>query len=140
LGAGAHRVDDHGIISVDAQHADLEQIAVAAGTNAHREVVIELPLSDGVADGVGHIFVGYAVLSRCLRDAHGVARYLVNRGLSRNLVGRIRIKLVYKTANRPQKARKRLQKANLNRSPRFVAGWMQGDAGGVLGSRVWPWG
>jgi len=41
-------MDNHRIVSVDAQHADLEQIAVAGGTDAHHEVVIELPLGDGL--------------------------------------------------------------------------------------------
>ncbi len=81
-------MDDHRIVSVNAQHADLEQIAVAGGTDAHREVVIELPLGDGVADGVRHVFVGDGVLPSGLRDAHGMTRYLVKQSLSRNLVGK----------------------------------------------------
>lgn len=40
------------------------------GTDAHREVVIELPLRDGVADCVEHVVVCDAVLSSALRDAH----------------------------------------------------------------------
>jgi hypothetical protein len=52
LGAGAHRLDDHGVVSVDAEQADLEQVAIAGGTDAHHEIVIESPLRDGIADGV----------------------------------------------------------------------------------------
>ena len=40
LGAAGHGVGDHGVIAVDAEHADFEQIADASGTDAHREVVI----------------------------------------------------------------------------------------------------
>jgi hypothetical protein len=48
IGAGTHGVDDHGIVAVDTEDADLEQVAIVGGTNAHREVVIELPLRDGL--------------------------------------------------------------------------------------------
>jgi hypothetical protein len=41
-------MDDHRIVSVDAQHADLEQLVGAGGTDAHREVVIELPWAMGL--------------------------------------------------------------------------------------------
>jgi hypothetical protein len=44
-------MDDHGVVSVDAEHADLEQVATAGGTDAHHEIVIESPLRDGIADG-----------------------------------------------------------------------------------------
>jgi hypothetical protein len=102
-------MDDHRIVSVDAQHADLEQIAVAGGTDAHREVFIELSLDDGVADGVRHIFVGDAMLSGGLRVAHGMTRYLVKPALvkepCRQALG---AKTSRKTANRPRTARKRL--------------------------------
>jgi hypothetical protein len=64
-------VDDYRIIGVDAEHTDLQQLAVARRPDAHREVVIEMPLGDGVADSVGHIFVSDVVLSSGLRDAHG---------------------------------------------------------------------
>lgn len=63
-------MDDHGVVGVDAEYADLEQIAVASGPDAHREIVIESPLGDCVADGVGHVFVSDAVLPSCLRDTH----------------------------------------------------------------------
>jgi hypothetical protein len=39
LGAGAHRMDDHGVVSVDAEHADLEQVAIAGGTDAHDDKI-----------------------------------------------------------------------------------------------------
>jgi hypothetical protein len=77
LGAGTHGVDDHGIVGVDAKDADLKQVTIVGGTDAHREVVIELPLSDGVADRVEHVVVCDAVLSSRLRNAHGMTRYLV---------------------------------------------------------------
>lgn len=70
-------MDDHGIVGVDAEQADLQQVAVAAGTDAHHEVVIQLPLCDGVADCVEHVVVCDAVLSSGLRDTHGMTRYLV---------------------------------------------------------------
>jgi hypothetical protein len=63
-------VDDHGVIGVDPEYADLEQITVASGTDAHREILIEAPLGDCVADGVGHVLVSDAVLASCLRDTH----------------------------------------------------------------------
>lgn len=63
-------MDDHGVVGVDAKYADLEQIAIVGGAYAHREVVIESPLGDGVAGGVEHVFVSDAVLSSCLRDSH----------------------------------------------------------------------
>jgi hypothetical protein len=85
LGAGTHGVDDHGIVGVDAEDADLKQVAIVGGTDAHREVVIELPLRDGVADRVEHVVVCDAVLSSRLRDTHGMTRYLVGQRLSRYL-------------------------------------------------------
>jgi hypothetical protein len=91
LGAGPHGVDDYRIVSVEAEHADLQQLAVARRPDTHREVVIEMPLGDGVADGVEHVFVSDVVLSSGLRDAHGMTRYLVRLALSRNLVSSIRI-------------------------------------------------
>ncbi len=63
LGAAGHGVDDHGVIAVDAEHADFEQIADASRTDAHREVVIEPPLGDGVTDGMKHVFVSDSVLA-----------------------------------------------------------------------------
>lgn len=63
-------MDDHRVIGVDAKYADLEQIAIVGGADAHREVIIELPLGDGVASGVEHVLVSDAVLPSCLRDAH----------------------------------------------------------------------
>jgi hypothetical protein len=63
-------VDNHRVVSVDAEHTDLQQVAIAGGTNAHREVVIELPLRDGIANGVKHVLVSDAVLSSCLRGPH----------------------------------------------------------------------
>ena len=50
-------MDDHGVVGVDTEDADLKQVAIVGGANAHREVVIELPLSDGVADRVEHVVV-----------------------------------------------------------------------------------
>ena len=46
-----------------------------------------MPLGDGVADGVGHVFVSDVVLSSGLRDAHETTRYLVRTAMSRNPVG-----------------------------------------------------
>jgi hypothetical protein len=70
LGAGAHGVDDHGVVSVDAEHANLEQFAIVGRTDAHREVVIESPLGDGVTRGVEHVLVSDVVLPSCLPDTH----------------------------------------------------------------------
>lgn len=84
---GTHRVDDHGIVGVDAEYADLQHVAVMGGTDAHREVVVQLPLRDGVTSRVKHVVVCDAVLSSSLRDAHETTRYLVRTALSRNLVG-----------------------------------------------------
>jgi len=70
-------VDDHGIVGVDAEDADLKKVAIVGGTHAHREVVIEVPLRDGVADRMEHVVVCDVVLSSRLRDAHGMTRYLV---------------------------------------------------------------
>jgi hypothetical protein len=70
LGAGWHGVDDYGVVSVDAKDADLQQVAVMGGADAHREVVIEAPLGDGVAGGVEHVLVSDAVLVSWLRDTH----------------------------------------------------------------------
>lgn len=78
------------------------------GTDAHREVVVQLPLRDGVASRVEHVVVCDVVLSGGLRDAHEMTRYLVRVNLSRNLVKRTRTRKSPKTANRPQLARKRL--------------------------------
>ena len=61
-------MDDHWVVGVDAEYANLEQITIASGTNTHREVVIESPLGDCVADGVGHVLISDAVLSSCPRD------------------------------------------------------------------------
>lgn len=44
-------MDDYGVVSVDAKDADLQQVAIKGRADAHREVVIEAPLSDGVAGG-----------------------------------------------------------------------------------------
>jgi len=41
-------VEDHGVVGVDASDADLKQVAIVGGADAHREVVIELPLRDGL--------------------------------------------------------------------------------------------
>lgn len=70
LGAGTHRMDDHRVVGVDAEHADLRQITVAARTDAHREVIVEQPLGDGVANRVKHVFVSDVVLVSCMRDTH----------------------------------------------------------------------
>ena len=70
MGAGAHRVDDYCVVGVDAQHANLEQVAITGGTDAHHEVVIEAPLCDGIADGVEHVLVSDVVLAGCLHDTH----------------------------------------------------------------------
>jgi hypothetical protein len=70
LGTGWHGVDDYGVVSVDAKDADLQQVAIMGGTNAHREVVIEAPLGYGVAGGVEHVLVGDAVLVGWLCDTH----------------------------------------------------------------------
>lgn len=60
--SGAHRVDDDGIVCVDTEDADLQQVAVSGGTDAHREVVIQLPLRDGVASRVEQVVVCDVVL------------------------------------------------------------------------------
>jgi len=78
-------VDDHRVVSVDPEHADFEQVTVACGTDAHREVVIEPPLRDGVANGVEHVLVSEFVLPGGVRDSH-VTRYPCRKGLSTNLV------------------------------------------------------
>jgi hypothetical protein len=95
-------VDDHGVVGVDAEDADLEQIAIVGGTDAHREVVIELPLGDGVADRVEHVVVCDAVLSSGLRDTHGMTRYLVGQRFVKIPCQTDRIGRVPATANRPQ--------------------------------------
>jgi hypothetical protein len=77
LGAGPHGMDDYRIVGVDAEHADLQQLTIARRADTHREVVIEMPLGDGVEDGVGHVFVSDVVLSSGLRYTHGTTRYLV---------------------------------------------------------------
>lgn len=86
MGAGTHGMDDHGIVGIDAEDADLKQFAIVGGPHAHREIVIEMPLRDGVADRVEHVVICDAVLSSRLRDAHGMTRYLVGLRLSRYLV------------------------------------------------------
>lgn len=60
-------MDDHWVASVNPEHADFEQVPVACGTDAHREVVIEPPLRDGVANGVEHVLVSDSVLPGGLR-------------------------------------------------------------------------
>jgi len=66
-------VDDHGIVGINAEDADLEQIAGMGRADTHREVVIESPLGDGVAGGMKHVLVSDAVLPSCLRDAFSSA-------------------------------------------------------------------
>jgi len=61
-------MNDHGVIGVDAEHADLEQVAAASRADAHREIVIESPLRDGDADGVQHVLVSDSVLPGRIRD------------------------------------------------------------------------
>lgn len=63
-------MDDHRVITVDTEHADLEQVAAASRADAHREIVIKSPLRDGVADGVKHVLVSDGVLASHLRDPH----------------------------------------------------------------------
>ena len=63
-------MDDHRVIGVDAEHADLEQAAAASRTDAHREIVIQSPLRNGAADGVAHVLVSDCVLASRLRDPH----------------------------------------------------------------------
>ena len=63
-------MNDHRVITVDAQHADLEQAAAASRTDAHHEIVIKSPLRDRVADGVAHVLVSDGVLASRLRDPH----------------------------------------------------------------------
>jgi len=62
-------MNDHRVIAVDAQHANLKQAAAASRTDAHR-IVIKSPLRDGVADGVAHVLVSDGVLASRLRDPH----------------------------------------------------------------------
>jgi hypothetical protein len=71
LGAGAHGMNDDGVVSVDAEHADLRQSAIARTTDAHRELVIKLPLRDGIPDSVRHLFVGDVVLPGGRRNTLG---------------------------------------------------------------------
>jgi hypothetical protein len=77
-------MDNHGVVSLDAKDADLQQSAIVRGTDTHREVVIESPLGYAVAGGTKHVLVSDVVLPSCLRDTHHLARYLVKRPLSRN--------------------------------------------------------
>ncbi len=63
-------MNDHWVVGVDTEYANLKQITIASGTDAHREVIIESPLGDCIADGVGHVLVSDAVLPSCLRDTH----------------------------------------------------------------------
>jgi hypothetical protein len=63
-------VDDYGVVSVDAKDADLQQVATKGGADAHREVVIKVPLGDGVAGGMEHVLVSDAVLVGWLCDTH----------------------------------------------------------------------
>lgn len=63
-------MDNHRIITVDAEHADLEQVAVASRADTHREVLIKSPLRDGIADSVQRVLVSDCVLSSRLRDPH----------------------------------------------------------------------
>ncbi len=50
-------MNDHRVIGIDAQHADLQQVAVASRADTHREVVIQSPLRDRVANGVQCVLV-----------------------------------------------------------------------------------
>jgi hypothetical protein len=70
LVAGGHGVDDHGIVGINTEDADLKQITVVGWADTHREVVIESPLGDGGAGGMEHVLISDAVLPSCLRDAH----------------------------------------------------------------------
>jgi len=63
-------MDDHRVIAVDAQNADLKQAAAASRTDAHREIVIKSPLRDRVANGVAHVLVSDFVFASRLRDPH----------------------------------------------------------------------
>jgi hypothetical protein len=63
LGADTHRVDDHGIVCVDAEQTDLKQVAVMGRADAHREIFVQMPLCDGVASRVEHV----VVLMPCFR-------------------------------------------------------------------------
>ena len=63
-------MNDHRVITVDAQHADLKQVAAASRTDAHHEIVIKSPLRDRVADGVQDVLVSDGVLASRLRDPH----------------------------------------------------------------------
>ncbi len=85
MGTARHRMDDHRVIAVDAQHADLKQVAAASRADAQREVVIQSPLRDGVADGVKRILVSDCVLASRLRDPHD-DKIPCHAVLSRNLV------------------------------------------------------
>ena len=63
-------MNDHRVVAVDAEHADLKQAGAASRTDAHHEIVIKSPLRDGAADGVAHVLVSDCVLASRLRDPH----------------------------------------------------------------------
>ncbi len=63
-------MDYHRVVRIDAEHANLEQVTIASGTEAHHEVVIESPLCDGIANGVKHVHISDAMLPSCLHDPH----------------------------------------------------------------------
>jgi hypothetical protein len=82
-------MDDHRVITVDAEYPDLEQVAVASRADTHREVLIKSPLRNGVADGVQRVLVSDSVLPSRLRDPH-TDKIPCHADLSRNLVAHTR--------------------------------------------------
>jgi hypothetical protein len=107
--------------SVSTPSTPIQQLAVTRRPDAHREVIIEMPLGDGVADGVEHVFVSDVVLSSGLRDAHGTTRYLVRTALSRNLVSSIRIGDGSRDHKQTAEGSKQALESRPNRSPRLVS-------------------
>ncbi len=65
-----HGVDDDWIVTVEAEHSDLEQGAARGWAEQHGQVFVHPDPASCVADGVLHVRISDPVVTRWLTDPH----------------------------------------------------------------------
>ena len=63
-------MNDHGVISVEVQNADLQQGASGGGSDEHGQILVQFESPRRVAHGVPDVLVGDSVISRRVADPH----------------------------------------------------------------------
>jgi hypothetical protein len=71
LRSKAHCVDQHGVVAIEVEHADLQERPVGGWSDEQGEVILEGDSPDGVTCGVQNVFVRDPVPPRWLSNPHG---------------------------------------------------------------------